>query len=99
MSLFSLAPFAGPALGPIVGGFVGASGASWRWLFWVLTMFAGFCFLIIAATIPETYGPKLLQVKAARLRKRTGEEQWWAPCKSHTLPAVRFPVRMTDLGE
>jgi len=79
MSLFSLAPFAGPALGPIVGGFVGASGASWRWLFWVLTMFAGFCFLIIAATIPETYGPKLLQVKAARLRKRTGEEMWWAP--------------------
>lgn len=79
MSLFSLAPFAGPALGPIVGGFIGASNASWRWLFWVLTMFAGFCFILILATIPETYGPRLLQIKAQKLRKSTGEELWWAP--------------------
>lgn len=38
MSLFALAPFAGPVLGPIAGGFIGEN-VSWRWLFWVLTIF------------------------------------------------------------
>jgi len=55
LAVFTLAPFAGPAIGPIVGGYIHVAGASWRWLFWVLTMFAGFCFLIILFTLPETY--------------------------------------------
>ncbi|KAJ9113210.1 hypothetical protein QFC22_006049 [Naganishia vaughanmartiniae] len=79
MAYFSLAPFAGPALGPIVGGFIGASNASWRWLFWVLTLFAGFCGLIVLFTIPETYTPKILARKAKRLRKETGDDRYWAP--------------------
>lgn len=33
VALFTLAPFAGPALGPVVGGFIGASAsASWRYV-------------------------------------------------------------------
>ncbi|KAJ9094555.1 hypothetical protein QFC20_006870 [Naganishia adeliensis] len=79
MAYFSLAPFAGPALGPIVGGFIGNSNASWRWLFWVLTLFAGFCGLLVLFTIPETYTPKILAQKAKRLRKETGDDRYWAP--------------------
>ena len=30
ISLFTVGPFAGPAFGPAVGGFIGVSGASWR---------------------------------------------------------------------
>lgn len=30
LALFTLAPFAGPALGPVVGGFIGVTGTSWR---------------------------------------------------------------------
>jgi MFS family permease len=39
MLLFAVSPFAGPALGPVVSGWISVGGASWRWIFWVLTMF------------------------------------------------------------
>jgi len=39
MLLFAISPFSGPALGPVVAGWIAVSGASWRWIFWVLTMF------------------------------------------------------------
>lgn len=38
MAIFTVAPFAGPALGPTVAGFI-SDHISWRWLFWVLTGF------------------------------------------------------------
>ena len=56
MAIFVITPFAGPALGPIVGGYVYVAGISWRWLFWILTIFAGVCFIVILFGIPETYG-------------------------------------------
>ncbi len=55
LALFTLAPFAGPTLGPIVSGFIQTSGASWRWVFWVLTIFSGVCLIVTALTLPETY--------------------------------------------
>lgn len=39
LAIFTLAPFAGPALGPTVAGYMSVAGVSWRWLFWVLTIF------------------------------------------------------------
>ncbi|ORX38301.1 hypothetical protein BD324DRAFT_655675 [Kockovaella imperatae] len=79
MSIYSLAPFAGPSIGPIVAGFISVSGTDWRWVYWILTIFAGVCLLIILFTVPETYAPAILVVKAKRLRKETGEERWYAP--------------------
>ncbi|GJN87183.1 hypothetical protein Rhopal_000128-T1 [Rhodotorula paludigena] len=70
MSLFALAPFAGPVLGPIVGGFVGEN-VSWRWLFWILMIFA-FVMWILGCMTPETYAPVLLRKRAAQLTKETG---------------------------
>lgn len=55
------------------------AGVDWRWLFWVLAIFAFSCFAIILLTLPETYGPVILMKKAARKRKETGDERWWAP--------------------
>lgn len=55
LAFFTLAPFAGPALGPVVGGYMEVAGVSWRWTFWVLTIFAGTCLTLIFFTIPETY--------------------------------------------
>lgn len=54
-AFFALAPFAGPALGPLVAGYMNVAGVSWRWVFWVLTIFAGACLILIFLTIPETY--------------------------------------------
>lgn len=78
MMLYSGSPFIGPALGPIVGGFINQY-ASWRWTFWVLLIWTGVQLCFIAITIPETYAPVLLRRKAQRLRKETGEERWHAP--------------------
>lgn len=74
-----MAPFAGPALGPIAGGYVSVGGIGWRWLFWILCIFSGLCGLLVFFAIPETYAPILLVHKAKKMRKETGEERWWAP--------------------
>ncbi|KAI0283386.1 major facilitator superfamily domain-containing protein [Russula aff. rugulosa BPL654] len=79
MLLFAVSPFAGPALGPVVSGWMSVSGVSWRWLFWVLTMFSGLCLVVVFLTMPETYGPVLLARKAKRIRKETGDNRYYAP--------------------
>ncbi|GAA5932784.1 hypothetical protein JCM1841_006402 [Sporobolomyces salmonicolor] len=71
MSLFALAPFMGPVLGPIVGGYLGAN-ASWRWLFWLLTIFS-FVMYALGLLTPETYAPVLLRRRAAKLQKENGQ--------------------------
>lgn len=55
LAIYSLAPFAGPSLGPTVGGYMQVAGVPWRWTFWLLTFFAGACFIAVYFTIPETY--------------------------------------------
>lgn len=55
LAIFTVAPFAGPALGPVVGGYMAVAGVSWHWSFWLLAFFAGACFVLIFLTIPETY--------------------------------------------
>jgi Major Facilitator Superfamily. len=42
MAIFTVAPFAGPALGPTVAGYIVVAGLSWRWLFWILAIFVNF---------------------------------------------------------
>ncbi|KAF7347942.1 putative mfs-multidrug-resistance transporter [Mycena venus] len=41
LAFFTLAPFAGPTLGPTVAGFIATSGTNFRWVFWVQAIFAG----------------------------------------------------------
>ncbi|KAK1233026.1 hypothetical protein PQX77_003829 [Marasmius sp. AFHP31] len=79
LAVFTVAPFVGPALGPTVAGFIHVSGTSWRWLFWLLAIFAGFCLVVITFTMPETYMPVLLVQRAKRLRKETGDDRYHAP--------------------
>ncbi|KAF8916675.1 major facilitator superfamily domain-containing protein [Mucidula mucida] len=88
LAIFVAAPFAGPALGPTVAGFISVGGASWRWLFWVLMMFAGACLIAILLFIPETYRPILLVHKAKQLRAETGDARYYAPMeRSKKTPA------------
>ncbi|KAJ3565465.1 hypothetical protein NP233_g7618 [Leucocoprinus birnbaumii] len=84
LAVFTLAPFAGPAIGPTVAGFVGDN-TSWRWVFWILTIFAFLCWILIVFTMPETYGPILLVRKAERLRKETGDSRYYAAMERRKL--------------
>lgn len=71
ISIYSLAPLLGPAVGPIAGAFI-TENTTWRWAFWATSIAdaviqgAGLFFL------RETYAPILLNRKRQRLIAETG---------------------------
>ncbi|KAH8196472.1 hypothetical protein TruAng_009370 [Truncatella angustata] len=67
MAVFSMMVWVGPALGPVVAGFLELT-KNWRWSFYVLLWLAGGT-SIIMFTIPETFGPAILVQRAKRIRK------------------------------
>ncbi|KAK5170468.1 uncharacterized protein LTR77_005056 [Saxophila tyrrhenica] len=71
MSLWSLGPLLGPTVGPIAGGFLSAA-AGWRWIFWLLAIATGVTSLTALIFMRESYATVLLERKAQRLRKETG---------------------------
>lgn len=71
MACFSAAPFMGPALGPLIGGYLQAAG--WRWVYWLQLMFMGVIYLLLVLTVPETYAPIILTRRAKKMRKETGD--------------------------
>ncbi|KAH7383974.1 major facilitator superfamily domain-containing protein [Pyrenochaeta sp. MPI-SDFR-AT-0127] len=64
-SIIMMAPFAGPSLGPIVGGFV-AQYKGWRWTQWCL-LFITLVIFVAALPMQETYKPIILQRRAKKL--------------------------------
>ena len=72
MSIFSVAPFMGPVLGPIAGGFLGMK-QGWRWVEGLMAIFSGVVGLICILVVPETYPPVLLRKRAETLSKITGK--------------------------
>jgi multidrug resistance protein len=72
LSIFAAAPFLGPVIGPIVGGFSSQS-LGFRWLEGIMACFTGFLWILGTFTIPETYAPVLLKRRAEALSKRTGK--------------------------
>ncbi|KAL2837461.1 MFS general substrate transporter [Aspergillus pseudodeflectus] len=71
MSIFAAAPFLGPVIGPIAGGFLGLK-AGWRWVMGLLGACSGLVWIVGALLIPETYAPVLLRHRAAKLSTMTG---------------------------
>lgn len=58
--------------GPIVSGFLGEA-EGWRWIEGVMAIFTGVLWILCSVTIPETYAPVLLRIRAAKLSKLTGK--------------------------
>ncbi|KAK1718217.1 major facilitator superfamily domain-containing protein [Colletotrichum lupini] len=83
MLLFSICPFIGPSLGPLVGGFINYY-TGWRWTFYVLIMWSFVLELGIVFLVPETYHPILLRNKARNLRKETEDDCWKAASEMHS---------------
>lgn len=75
MAAFSAAPFIGPAIGPLCGGFI-ADHLGWRWLYWIQLIVSGVAWALITFTVPETYTPTLLGKRAAKMRKETGDDKY-----------------------
>ncbi|EDN02575.1 hypothetical protein HCAG_00439 [Histoplasma mississippiense (nom. inval.)] len=75
MAAFSAAPFIGPAAGPLIGGFL-SDAKGWRWLYWLQLILSGATWVLLTFTVPETYTPTLLAMKAKRLREETKNERY-----------------------
>ena len=74
-ALSSAIPLLGTAIGPIIGGEI-TQALGWRWLFWVVSIFAGSNTIAGFFFFPETYAPVLLTRKARALRKTTGRDYY-----------------------
>lgn len=84
MALFSMMTFVGPALGPVISGFLELT-ENWRWNFYVLLWMAGGT-LPLMVTIPETLPSQVLLNKARRIRR----------AKIPGYENVKAPVEATD---
>jgi multidrug resistance protein len=71
ISVYSLAPLLGPALGPVAGGFI-TENTTWRWVFYATTIADGLIQISGLFFLQETYPPVLLQRKRNKLFKETG---------------------------
>lgn len=54
MLVYSICPFLGPAIGPLLGGFINYN-TKWRWTYYVLLIWAFVMLLLIIFLVPETY--------------------------------------------
>ncbi|ETS83241.1 hypothetical protein PFICI_05117 [Pestalotiopsis fici W106-1] len=71
VSIWALGPLLGPCVGPVAGGYLSRA-AGWRWVFWLIAILAGFFIPVSFLCQRETYAPVLLERRARRLRKETG---------------------------
>ncbi|KAI0473407.1 MFS general substrate transporter [Xylariaceae sp. FL0804] len=88
MAVFSCMVWVGPALGPVVAGFLQLT-KNWRWSFYVL-LWLGAATLPFLFTIPETFGPVILAGRARRIRRRYHRDH--DPDPDHPLAHVLAPV-------
>ncbi|CEJ92117.1 hypothetical protein VHEMI07789 [[Torrubiella] hemipterigena] len=89
MSMYSAGFMLSPVIGPLVGSYLSAA-AGWRWVFWLLSILSGTLGIICAVTYGETYGPVLLERKAKKLRKSTGNPALYAKGQRKLSPAALF---------
>lgn len=74
LSVYSIMPMLGPAIGPIAGGWI-AEKTTWRWGFYSTTIACGVVQTAGFFLLQETYAPVLLHWKRKRLVKETGNKE------------------------
>lgn len=83
--IFAAGGFAGPVAGPIAGGFITESRLGWRWTSWITLILAGVVGAFALLIVPETSAARILQIRAAKLRKETGNPAFHAKADASKL--------------
>ncbi|RAK90677.1 MFS general substrate transporter [Aspergillus costaricaensis CBS 115574] len=73
MAIWGLGSLVAPVFAPIAGGYL-SEDVGWRWIFWVITIPMAVLTLLSLVILRETYAPILLERKARRLRRATGNQ-------------------------
>ncbi|KAL1654412.1 hypothetical protein SLS61_003012 [Didymella pomorum] len=89
MSVWMMGPTIGPCVGPIIGGFLTVA-KGWRWNFWFVAIVAGAFFIMSLILMSETSAPVILERKARRLRKETGNDKLRSKLDSGLAPKALF---------
>ena len=55
MAAFTVGPFAGPAIAPLISGWMDVAHVNWKWVFWFQTILAAVSFAFSIVAQPETY--------------------------------------------
>ncbi|OCL12150.1 polyamine transporter 1 [Glonium stellatum] len=71
LNVWTVGPVLAPVIGPIAGGYISLK-ASWRWTFGLVGIIGAFSLAACFVFLRETYPPRLLELKATRLRRETG---------------------------
>ncbi|KAK8000838.1 MFS multidrug transporter [Apiospora marii] len=67
-TIYGMLTFIGPTVAPIVGAYI-SQNVSWRWIFWSTSLFDVAVQVTAFFFLRETYAPRILARRAARLRK------------------------------
>ncbi|KAF7798663.1 hypothetical protein EIP86_009887 [Pleurotus ostreatoroseus] len=92
MAIYTLHPFIGTMLGPVLSGFINQN-TNWRWTYWTLQIWIFVQLLAIIGLVPETFEPVLLKRKAKKLRKATGDSRYYAPLDHREISMVRAVLK------
>jgi DHA1 family multidrug resistance protein-like MFS transporter len=74
LSWWVFSAWAGPAIGPVIGGFA-AQAKGWRWPMWEIVWMSSPALLLLLTLMPETSSSTILLKRARRLRKLTGDSR------------------------
>ncbi len=81
MSITSLIPILGSALGPIAGGYI-TQYLNWRWTFWLMAIFTACLTPVMAFVLKESYVPVIR--RRALKKARSNQEKTKSPSKYFT---------------
>ncbi|GAD98454.1 bicyclomycin resistance protein, putative [Paecilomyces variotii No. 5] len=86
MALMAACVVGGPCIAPVVGSAIVVNPhMGWRWTEYIQAIITFFVTGVTVIGLPETYHPVLLKRKAQRLRKETGNNQYWHPQENERI--------------
>ena len=94
MGAYIIGAVLGPAIGPVVGGYL-APAAGWRWTFWLMAIACGVMTVASILFVRESYPYVLLERKARRLQKETGNMYLRSALDNGKTPSSLFVFSIT----